>query len=86
MVGDGKVTGPLVGGKVGDRALREPTPGCNVAISVNVGDGTERTDLGILRGDELLDLVNPETGQPPFSPPPVRPPALSTAFTQKANS
>ena len=29
---------------------------------------------------------NAGTCQPPFSPPPVRPPALSTAFTPKANS
>jgi hypothetical protein len=46
----------------------------------NAGGGlTTFTDNGSSANGNTVD-------QPPFSPPPVRPPALSTAFTQKANS
>jgi len=37
-------------------------------------------------GAEGLVVYQESYHQPPFSPPPVRPPALSTAFTPKANS
>ena len=47
----------------------------------------ERAEAGAVLGDaEEAGCAGEREYQPLFPPPPVRPPALSTAFTPKANS
>ena len=50
------------------------------------GVGAEVEPLDVRAEEELADELRIFREAPPFSPPAVRPPALSTAFTPKANS
>ena len=79
-----------------DGSMVENGDRTNEGVQSNDGGRSEGNDGNAMTMGDAIESNNPSTKpkininylpkQPPLSPPPVRPPALSTAFTSKANS